>query len=61
LTAENKKWQSWYDSNKEIFNKLFSSASPVGITENPGNEASEETTDKNKNPKKTKKRFRFKK
>lgn len=58
LTAENKKWQSWYDSNKEIFNKLFSSASPVGITENPGNETSEETTDKNK---KTKKRFRFKK
>ena len=28
-------WQSWYDSNKDIFNRLFSAAPPVGKTPAP--------------------------
>lgn len=28
LKSENKNWQKWYNSNKEIFNKLFASAPP---------------------------------
>jgi len=33
LREENKTWQNWYDSNKEIFDKLFSSAPPVKTTQ----------------------------
>ncbi len=29
LKEENKGWQNWFDSNKEIFNKLFSTTPPV--------------------------------
>lgn len=32
LRTENQNWQRWYDSNKEIFNKLFSSAPPGVVT-----------------------------
>jgi chromosome segregation ATPase len=28
-------WQSWYDSNKDIFNRLFSAGPPVGKTPAP--------------------------
>jgi chromosome segregation ATPase len=61
LSSENKRWQSWYDSNKEIFNKLFSTAPPIGTTENTEDTKSDEPTEKVKSPKKTKRRFKFKK
>jgi chromosome segregation ATPase len=40
LKEENKGWQDWFDSNKEIFNKLFSTKPP--------NSKSSETKDINK-------------
>jgi len=36
LKEENKKWQEWYNSNREIFSKLFSTAPPVGTTPSTG-------------------------
>ena len=35
LRDQMKGWQSWYDSNKDIFNRLFSAAPPVGKTPAP--------------------------
>ena len=34
LKEENKGWQNWFDSNKSIFDKLFSSTPPVRTTNN---------------------------
>lgn len=32
LREENQNWQNWYNSNKEIFSKLFSTTSPIEHT-----------------------------
>ena len=32
LREENNYWQNWYNSNKDVFGKLFSSAPPGAIT-----------------------------
>ena len=65
LRRENKSWQNWYGSNKEIFTKLFSAAPPVGSTETPPEEPPEvpippENPTKKKS-KKSKRKFRLKK
>lgn len=67
LRADCKQWQNWYDSNKEIFSKLFSTSPPVNTNPEPVEEPtevevpipSEELT--KKKPKKVKRKFRFKK
>jgi len=65
LSEENKNWQNWYNSNQEIFNKLFSTVPPVRSTETPMYESPsftpppENPTDDA--PKKAKKKLRFKK
>jgi len=41
LKEENKGWHNWFDSNKEIFNKLFSTTQPITT--------SSETKENNKN------------
>lgn len=54
LRDANQEWQNWFDSNKEVFDKLFSAAPPVGgmnpnmqmTNEPPTN--NEEPTDENK-------------
>ena len=66
LKSENQNWQRWYDSNKEIFNKLFSSAPPgiviAGSYENttppifPENPVEDPNARK---PQKIKKRLKF--
>ena len=70
LRQECKKWQNWYDTNKEIFNKLFSAGPPVSTTtENPVEEPPEippeappELENPNtEKPKKRKRKFRLKK
>ena len=65
LREENKSWQNWYDSNREIFTKLFSSSPPVGSTETPVEESPEIPTPLENPPKKkskkSKKKFRLKK
>jgi chromosome segregation ATPase len=66
VTRENKEWQNWYDSNKDIFNKLFSSSPPTGkVTETPIEEAPNNSTHQknpiDKKPKKTKRKFKLKK
>jgi len=62
LRKENKSWQNWYDSNREIFSKLFSSAPPVGATETPVEESPETPTpSENPTKKKSKRKFKLKK
>ena len=65
LRKENKSWQDWYDSNKEVFNKLFSTAPPMETTETPIDEISDVPTPPEnptkKKPKKSRRRLRFKK
>ena len=66
LTKENKDWQNWYNSNKEVFNKLFATSPPIGTTaegpwdEQPTTPVPPDNPTKKKG-KKTKKKFRFKK
>lgn len=54
LREANHEWQNWFDSNKEVFDKLFSAAPPVGgmnpnmnMTNEPPNNT-EETSDEDK-------------
>lgn len=65
LSEETKNWQNWYDSNKDIFNKLFSTAPLVGRIETPMDEPPSSPTPSNeppmKKPKKSKRRLRLKK
>ena len=60
LKDENQNWQEWYNSNKDIFSKLFSTSPPVGQTS-----TRQEYTTQPENPTeeepKEKKRFRFRK
>lgn len=35
LKGDNLKWQNWYNSNKDIFNKLFSGAPPTPMPKGP--------------------------
>jgi chromosome segregation protein len=51
LNKENQEWQNWYNSNKEIFSKLFSTLPPCDTT----TDASEENDTKNKKKNKSKK------
>jgi chromosome segregation ATPase len=64
LSEQNKNWQNWYNANKDIFNRLFSTAPPISITESPWNEPQENTPVPDElienKPKKTKKKFRLK-
>jgi hypothetical protein len=34
LREENQNWQNWYNSNKDIFSRLFSASPPIGQTSN---------------------------
>ena len=65
VTEENKDWQNWYNSNKEIFNKLFATSPPIGTAEGPWDEQPTTPTPPDsptkKKGKKTKKKLRFKK
>ena len=72
LREENKKWQNWYDTNKEIFNKLFSASPPTSTkSENPVEEPPEVPPEippelenpsmEKEKPKKRKRKFRLKK
>ena len=49
-------WRNWYDTNKEIFNRLFSSAPPATTTTTKETEATPENPieDPTKKPKKKK-------
>ncbi len=64
LSEQNKNWQNWYNANKDIFNRLFSTAPPISITEDIREETTENPTIPDelieKKPKKTKKKFRIK-
>jgi len=57
LTEENNNWQRWYNSNKEIFNTLFSSTPPIGssVEETP----SYPTIPEEQDERKPKKKFKF--
>jgi len=65
LRGETKSWQDWYDSNKDIFNKLFSQGPPTTTT--TSHETVEEPIDYPENPtdnptkKKPKKKLKFRK
>lgn len=64
LRSESKQWQNWHDSNKEIFNKLFSTPPLTSTTPTPVEEPTETPPPENpitKKPKKTKRRFGKKK
>jgi chromosome segregation ATPase len=65
LTKENKDWQNWHNSNKEIFNKLFATSPPIGTAEGPLDKQPTTPTPPDnptkKKGKKTKKKLRFKK
>ncbi|MCK4901905.1 MAG: hypothetical protein KAS76_00995 [Thermoplasmatales archaeon] len=65
LTKENKDWQNWYNSNKEIFNKLFATSPPIGTAEGPWDQQPTTPTPPDnptkKKGKKTKKKLKFKK
>ena len=66
LTQENRDWQNWYDSNREVFNKLFSQSPPVGRTtetpiEEPSNNPAPPENPTDNKPKKTKRKFKLKK
>ena len=63
LREENEKWNNWYESNREIFNKLFSTAPPLTTTSTDTVKEEQATPDNPiDNPtKKPKKRRLFKK
>ena len=65
LKEENQNWQNWYNSNQEIFNKLFATVPTMKSTETPMyespsfNPSPENPIDNT--PKKTKRKLRFRK
>jgi len=74
LKKETKDWQNWFDSNKEIFDKLFSTSPPTGtlnvaeehtttsIKDEPKNSVQEiknENNSEKTKPKNKKKKLRF--
>ncbi|MCK4348854.1 MAG: hypothetical protein KAW47_09590, partial [Thermoplasmatales archaeon] len=64
LKGETKGWQNWFDSNKEIFNKLFSTSPPTSSSlEDIPKNIVEGVTKENKNektkPKSKKRKLRF--
>lgn len=69
LKEENHNWQRWFNSNKEIFDKLFSAAPTYKETITPNNQPAPQTTNPPNNqqpnnppnPTKKKKKIRFKK
>ena len=54
-------WQNWYDSNREIFEKLFSKAPPVGTTVEEPTPEEFNIESVPKKEKKSKRKFRLKK
>ena len=60
LRNENKNWLNWFDSNKEIFTKIFYNAPPVGSPNISMDETSDNVTpiddSAKKKPKKSKKK-----
>ena len=62
LKKENQEWENWYNSNKEIFSKLFSSPTPSNLpTETSDNSPTETTDNQKEDTVKKKKKLRFKK
>jgi len=62
LSEENKSWQNWYNSNKEIFNKLFASVPSEKTTETPiDNPPNILEPPENPTKRKSKKKLRLKK
>ena len=72
LKKETKDWQSWFNSNKEIFDKLFSASPPVSTINTKTREkpkevfqtvqtTNHETNHTDNQPKTKKRRLRFKK
>jgi hypothetical protein len=55
LSEENKSWQDWYNSNKEIFNRLFSSV-PTATTQETPIDETPNTPEAPDNPTKRKKK-----
>ncbi len=53
LKEENKGWQNWFDSNKEIFNKLFSNTPPVSNSTEFNEDKKDTVTTDNKEEEKT--------
>jgi chromosome segregation ATPase len=51
LKQANKKWHNWFDSNKDIFDRLFSNV-PTGLVSNPESEVQKPTEpdSRNENP-----------
>ena len=58
LKEEKQNWQNWYNSNKEIFSKLFSGAPPM---ETHGNPTPPPENPIERKPDKAKKKLRFRK
>ncbi len=63
LKKENQEWENWYNSNKEIFSKLFSSPTPSNLSTDLSDDFSTEKScdQKEDTIKKKKKKLRFKK
>lgn len=62
LKQESKNWQEWFDSNKDIFERLFSAAPPGNTTMEPPETMSESNTpEENRSKLKKKKKLRLKK
>ena len=62
LSEENKSWQNWYNSNKEIFNKLFASVPSEKTTDTPiDNSPNIPEAPENPTKRKSKKKLRLKK
>lgn len=63
LKKENQEWDNWYNSNKEIFSKLFSSSPPGNTSIDMSDVQQEETEDNQKQDKsqKRKKKLKLKK
>ena len=49
LKVETKGWQKWFDSNREIFDKLFSTSPPIGTQKKKDNNTTSSASDTPKN------------
>ena len=45
LKVETKGWQKWFDSNREIFDKLFSTSPPIGTQKKKENNTTSSVSD----------------